>query len=337
MSRDEWLEKRSRGIGGSDVGSILGFNHWASPHDVWITKKPVRDALGLPPNVDEMNEVQLRGTLAEEPIGRYWGKRNSKLVGPAFEDIYAHPEKPIIQASIDMEVYDKNGDLLGLLEIKSLNDRSPTWKNGPPPKVWFQVQQYLYVKKEYPRAFVVAVRAAEPVWRAILSGVISIEQAVDFGMAIFEDYVVERDSFYGDSVIPSLIKWWDDYVTTATPPPADGTPGCSNALMKRFSNRSGVQELTDELEILARERQEHAEKEAFHSNERKTRDNAIRQILGNNKSAKGEKGSITISRVTRQDFNKKAFKAEHPELFEEFLKENSHERLTISGSLKEEQ
>lgn len=32
MSHQEWLEDRQKGIGGSDVGTILGLNKWKSPY-----------------------------------------------------------------------------------------------------------------------------------------------------------------------------------------------------------------------------------------------------------------------------------------------------------------
>ncbi len=39
MSRQEWLEDRKKGIGGSDVGTILGLNKWKSPYQLWLEKQ----------------------------------------------------------------------------------------------------------------------------------------------------------------------------------------------------------------------------------------------------------------------------------------------------------
>ena len=39
MTRDQWLEARRHGIGGSDAGAILGKNKWKSPLDVYQDKK----------------------------------------------------------------------------------------------------------------------------------------------------------------------------------------------------------------------------------------------------------------------------------------------------------
>ncbi|MBE6044097.1 MAG: hypothetical protein E7216_07665, partial [Clostridium thermopalmarium] len=34
MDKLEWLKERQRGIGGSDVGAILGVNKWKTPFEV---------------------------------------------------------------------------------------------------------------------------------------------------------------------------------------------------------------------------------------------------------------------------------------------------------------
>ena len=37
-TREEWLSKRLKGIGGSDAGSILGFNPYKSAYTLWCEK-----------------------------------------------------------------------------------------------------------------------------------------------------------------------------------------------------------------------------------------------------------------------------------------------------------
>ena len=35
MSREEWLMRRRKTIGGSDAAGIVGLSRWASPFSVW--------------------------------------------------------------------------------------------------------------------------------------------------------------------------------------------------------------------------------------------------------------------------------------------------------------
>lgn len=38
MSREEWLVRRRKTIGGSDAAGIVGLSKWASPFSVWADK-----------------------------------------------------------------------------------------------------------------------------------------------------------------------------------------------------------------------------------------------------------------------------------------------------------
>ncbi len=38
MSHQEWLEDRRKGIGGSDVATILGLNQYKSAYQLWLEK-----------------------------------------------------------------------------------------------------------------------------------------------------------------------------------------------------------------------------------------------------------------------------------------------------------
>ena len=38
MDKLQWLKERQKGIGGSDVGAIMGVNKWKSAFEVYIDK-----------------------------------------------------------------------------------------------------------------------------------------------------------------------------------------------------------------------------------------------------------------------------------------------------------
>ena len=37
-SREEWLQNRSKGIGASEAGTVLGLNPWETPYQLWRRK-----------------------------------------------------------------------------------------------------------------------------------------------------------------------------------------------------------------------------------------------------------------------------------------------------------
>lgn len=66
LSRNEWLQLRKNGIGGSDAGAICGLNPYASPLSVYMDKTG-----GLEEKED--NEAMRQGRDLEEYVARrFW-------------------------------------------------------------------------------------------------------------------------------------------------------------------------------------------------------------------------------------------------------------------------
>ena len=38
ISRENFVERRRSGIGGSDISAIVGLSDWSTPYDVWRSK-----------------------------------------------------------------------------------------------------------------------------------------------------------------------------------------------------------------------------------------------------------------------------------------------------------
>lgn len=112
----EWHQQRSKGIGGSQVGTILGLNPWESAYTLWakLTDK-IDDGF-------EQNEKMRWGTIVEPLIFQEWGLRNPEFemftTGSWADDWkLANPDGIL-----------KIGDDYGLLEIKTAGYR---WDSVP--------------------------------------------------------------------------------------------------------------------------------------------------------------------------------------------------------------
>ena len=68
-SDEEWREARKNGIGGSDVGAIMGLNPWKSPVEVWLEKTGHSE----PPDLSGKESVE-------------WGNRLEAVVAEKFAD-----------------------------------------------------------------------------------------------------------------------------------------------------------------------------------------------------------------------------------------------------------
>ena len=53
MTREDWLQERRRGIGGSEAAAILGLSPWATPLDVYL------DKIGEGEEVEETEAMQM--------------------------------------------------------------------------------------------------------------------------------------------------------------------------------------------------------------------------------------------------------------------------------------
>lgn len=79
MTHNEWLEDRRKGIGGSDVGTILGLNKWKSPYQLWLEKTGQVE-------LDESNsEPAYWGNVLEEIVAKEFTERTGKKFGVAIK------------------------------------------------------------------------------------------------------------------------------------------------------------------------------------------------------------------------------------------------------------
>jgi putative phage-type endonuclease len=183
----EWHSARS-GVGGSDVGAILGLNPWESAYTRWAKKTgaisdEVRD-----------NTAMRLGREFEPAILKMFAENHPEL--SVFDDCgsWRSAERPFCTANPDGLFQDENG-VWGVIEVKTARFG---WDNGLPANYRAQVMHYLYVMG-LKKAFVVAVAG----WDLV-------------------EYVIELDEFELESNLAKVDRWWQ-CVKTNTQPDWDGS------------------------------------------------------------------------------------------------------------------
>jgi len=143
----EWHDLRATGIGGSEVGTICGFNKWESPFTLWAKKTGRIDAHVQPNEAME------------------WGNRLEPVVLDKFEDTHpeftlhrnvgtwSHPDRPWQLANPDA-LFEHEGEF-GIVEVKTAQYEDD-WSDGVPAHYMTQVQWYLQTFG-YSKAWVVAL------------------------------------------------------------------------------------------------------------------------------------------------------------------------------------
>ena len=145
MTREEWLEERKKGIGGSDAATILGLNPYKTNMQLWEEKTGRRQA----EDISEREYVKY-GTNAEDLLRELF-----KLDYPKYEvkhdenTIIKHPKYPFLFASLDGTLIDKETGEMGILEIKTTNIlqsmQKEKWREKIPDNYYCQVLHYLNV------------------------------------------------------------------------------------------------------------------------------------------------------------------------------------------------
>lgn len=128
FDKAEWLQQRTAGIGGSEIATILGENHWSTPRDVWMSK------VSKEPKKDIQSEAARWGNLLEDAVATEWGKRENRQwihIPVIIQDI----EKPWMLANIDgLTLTDDRETITGVLEIKTTSEHNrDKWEQGPIP------------------------------------------------------------------------------------------------------------------------------------------------------------------------------------------------------------
>lgn len=137
-NREEWLEVRRSGIGGSEVAAICGLSKWESAYTLWLRK------------TGRVEDKDLSGNEAVE-----WGNRLEPVVIDKFADnhpeltlfrevgTYAHKENEWMRSNPDA-LYQLEDGSWGVLEIKTAQFEDD-WVDGVPKYYYCQVQWYMQI------------------------------------------------------------------------------------------------------------------------------------------------------------------------------------------------
>lgn len=205
MNKEEWLEERKKGIGGSDAAVIVGKNPYKTTVDLWEEKLGIKDA----EDISDRPYVQY-GTNAEEYLRELF-----KLDFPEYEvsheehSIIKHPKYPFLFASLDGQLINKETGELGILEIKTSeilkSMQKEKWKDGVPDNYYCQVLHYLNVT-----GYTFAILKAQLKYN--YDGDIKLET---------RHYYIDRKDVEDDIkyLEKKEIEFWNKYVETKKAPP----------------------------------------------------------------------------------------------------------------------
>jgi len=209
LSREEWLQARKKGIGGSDIACLVGQNPYKTAFELWHDKMSTEQK-----EFDEDSKERM-----------YWGIEFENLVAQRYakdkdvkvqriNTMMQHKDVPIALANIDRAIVkpgsrvrwcDKTHQLIGadkLLEIKTahaLSINSDDWgeenTDEVPINYWYQCMWYMGI-----------------------TGVHTCDLAVLFGGQRFKVYTIEYDDEIFNALLKRAKEWWYKHILTGIAP-----------------------------------------------------------------------------------------------------------------------
>ena len=298
MPREQWLELRRRGIGGSDAAAILGMNPWKSPMDVWLEKTGEFSADDEPDN-----EKMYWGTALEDVVAREFMTRTGLKVRRR-NAILQHRKHHFMIANVDRLVI---GHKAGL-ECKTAGQYSADdWAMGVPEYYIPQVQHYMAV-----------------------TGYKAWYVAVLIGGQQFKYYKIARDDYFIRQLIEAETEFWN-LVETRIPPPIDGTDASTELLTRLYPEAEEGTEIELPLDALAliNQYEEACRQEKEIQRVKNEAANKLKDMLGSHERGFIHDRQVIWKNVVSRRLDTKALQKEYPDIYERFAQESVYRRFSI--------
>jgi predicted phage-related endonuclease len=155
MPRGEWQALRLDHLGCSELGTMLGYNEYMSPGELFYQK------IGIIPQGIKDRFRLVVGRKFEQPVAELWEhydpnnpteeehvkniNSGTKIrICKSLSSYLRNPDYPWLQGEPDRIIYDLSGEELGGLEIKTISELSARkYEHEIPPSYIYQIQGYL--------------------------------------------------------------------------------------------------------------------------------------------------------------------------------------------------
>lgn len=297
ITREQWLEYRRSGIGGSDASTIVGLNPYSSPYYLFC------DKMGALPEKED-NEAMRQGRDLEQYVANRWTERTGKRV-KRNNTMWRSTVWPWMLADIDREVVGENAGL----ECKTTSVYNKhDFAGGEIPLTYYvQCQHYM------------AVMGFDRMYLAVL--------VLNRG---FYDFVIERDEEEISSLAAAEGKFWDR-LQREEPPELDGSDATMTALKQLYPEEDSGLELTLPSDTASELKQFQHIQEAITDLQNERDAIKARTMARMGEAALAVAQDMTCSWVTRRrtSVDTAALKKEFPEIYRKYLKTTEYRVFSV--------
>lgn len=317
---DDWHKRRYRGIGGSEIASVMGLNKYQSPYELWCVKTFRKE----PFSGNDMTEF---GTVMED----YVAKRYAEITGYTVERDNTHyngnnVDAPQLVGNIDRMVTLPYGSKR-ILECKTARDPtqsdmldSKSWGDGNcyyngkqiisddriPTNYYLQVQQYM-----------------------LITGVHSADLCVLFRSdCSVRIYSIPFNQEICSQIIASSRKFWMSVLD-------DTAPKMEVRDLTKLKKTNGVKEINSEELSLISKLKDVKEKINELDKEKTSLEIKIKETFSTYDTLTVDNQPVATWKVqSRKDIDAKRLKSEFPNIYNQYLKETTTRVLRLKGEQK---
>ena len=290
MTNKEWLLERQKGIGGSDIAALLGYNKWKNNIDVFLDKTKGNSILD--------NPKMKVGRIMEDVIAKMFGEETGYKISKPKQMIYSHKDYDFLKASIDR--FYKMDNNKCVLECKN----TEKYLDEPEGSHFCQLQWYLGILN-------------------IDYGAICYLQA-GWKLNYFE---YKKDDDFFELMKNTAIEFWNNHILTGTPPKL--VRGEDVAKLYPIANNNLVEASNidfsdyDYLKKLQKQQKELENEIELYRDKFKLRIGENEGLCYNGKPL------ITFKTSEVNSFDTTKFRLENPILYKQYLKQSNQRRLLI--------
>ena len=299
MSREDWLQARRQGIGGSDVSAIAGLNKWKSPVAVYL------DKVGLSRLEDTAGEAAYWGNVMEDIVAQEFRMRTGLKVRRR-NAILKHAKHDFMFANVDRLIVGKKEGL----ECKTASEYlKGDWEDEEIPASYLlQIQHYMAV-----------------------TGYKAWHIAVLIGGNKFIHKRIERDEELIRYLIQIEKDFWENHVLKEIPPAFDGSDASVDLLKALYPESEPDTEvnLPHEAEMLIEALDQLKEDLIDLQTKEKEYKNKIKDFMGSSEKAFAGTRKVTWKSASITRIDSKRLKAEQPELYRKYSNTKSERKFLI--------
>lgn len=305
MITDQQRAERINYIGSSDASAILGLSPWSSPVKIWAEKT----GLIVPEDISQKFHIRY-GNKFEPVVAEMYMEETGEKVHRVNNTLY-HPKYKFIAANLDYRVVGKNKGL----ECKTTSSyRGDSWKGDDdmPPEVVVQCLHQMAV-----------------------TGYQEWDAAVLIGNSDFKIKTIKRDEAAIQNLIKAEVEFWETFVVPKV------MPDKFTARDKDTLDQLYPEGEDDKTIMLGDEEASMIEMLEGLNDDAKTIEkqietikNTLRAKLGTAEVGLTAKHKVFWTNARIKRFNKEAFDAAHPNLYDQFKQEKNERRFLIKA-LKE--